>query len=147
MTKVKSFGTLVAVAIILAAIYGVGLFDPSKRKDKVGDGEVALSVHASQTVAGRGTKDVVVIVIVNDKAMEPFYPTQERWDMPLVVKKGSSVGVGVWQLTQGSVACAIRRDGKAVSTDVTTKVISDGRNIGKQEAIALAAKCYYMVLA
>jgi hypothetical protein len=146
VTKVKSFGTLAAVALILAAIYGVGLFDPSKKKDKPGDGEVAVSVHASQTVANRGDKNVIVIVVVNDKALPPFYPSDERWDMPLVVKKGSSVGVGVWQFTQGSVACAIRRDGRAVSTDISTQVSKPNTVLTPEQAVQAAAKCYYLAV-
>ncbi len=132
-------------AVVLAAIYGAGLFDPSKKKEPKDD-EVRVSVHASQTVAGRGDKNVIVIVIVNDKALPPFYPTDERWDMPLIVKKGSSVGVGVWQTSEGSVACAIRRDGKAVSTGISAKMIPPNSSVTAKEAVDKAAKCYYLAV-
>lgn len=146
MTKVKSFGTLVTIALVVAVVYSVGLFDPSKKRDQPRDDEVRVSVHASQTVAGRGDKNVIVIVIVNDKALDPVYPMEERWDMPLIVKKGSSIGVGVWQISQGSVACAIRRDGRSVSTDISTKVIPQKIPLTSEEAVAKAAKCYYLAV-
>lgn len=141
--KGSVIGTVVMAAVVLAAVYAAGLFDPSKKKEPKDD-EVKVSVHASQTIANRGDKNVIVVVVINDKSLPPFYPMEERWDMPLVVKKGSSIGVGVWQFTSGVVSCAIRRDGRAVATDISKKTIPRTATITWADAIEQAAKCYYL---
>jgi len=142
-TRGKAKGTILTLVLAAAVIAGFSLFDPSKKK---GEDEIPLTVHVSQTLEGRKPKGVIVAIIVNDRTLGVYYPSEQIWTMPVTAPKGSSVGVGVWQITPGTVSCAIRRGSNVMSNDLTSKVTPESVSITTKQAIETAAKCYYFVL-
>lgn len=142
-TGTKAKGTIITLALAALIIGGFNLFDPNKKKNEDG---IAVTLHSAQTLDGRGDKSVIVAVIVNDKTLGVFYPTEQTWTKAVVVHRGSSVGMGVWQLTPGTVSCAIRRNNSVVSNDLTSKVTPASVSITTKQAIETAAKCYYSAL-
>ena len=137
--KVK--GTFITLAIVAAVIAGFSFFDTHKKEEVP-----VITIHAAQTLDGRFPRDVIVVVIVNDKPFGTFYPDLQTWDRPVNVPRGASVGLGVWQTSPGTVSCAIRRNGVVVSNDLTSKVTPKSASLSSQEAIARGAKCYYLNL-
>jgi hypothetical protein len=139
-------GTIATLAVIAALVGAVGFLDLSKKSKEPDEDASGITVHAAQTLDGRTKGGVIVIVIADGKALDPIYPDTNTWEMPVPVPKGASIGVGVWQTTTGTVSCAIRKNGRVVSNDLTSKLTPTRPPLPPDLAADLAAKCFYLNL-